>query len=160
MAQYLSWQRLDGRKGHQVGRALLEESYLANIGEKMPEILVAPGGKPYFAEGKWHFSISHCKNHCFCLLSDEPVGLDAEELNRQVDPKLARQILSPGERAQYEGAADKNRALLHFWVLKEAAGKLSGTGIGFHPNCTDFMLTDSRVREMDGCLVAIMTQEA
>lgn len=159
MKQYLAWQRLDGENGHAVCRRLLEELYAAHVGEKMPKILKKPGGKPYFEGEKWHFSISHSKNHGFCILCDRPVGIDAEEADRRVSPLLAQKILSPGEKARYEEAADKNRALLTFWVLKECAGKLSGKGVGFRPDHTDFMLTDQRVREIDGCLVAVMTQE-
>lgn len=156
---YLAWQRLDGDNGHVVGLQLLERLYTCHAGEPMPQIRIAAGGKPYFSEGSWHFSISHSKNHVFCVLSDGPVGLDAEEADRQIKPIVAEKALSPREKARYDGAEDKNRALLTLWVLKEAAGKLSGKGIGFHPNHTDFMLTDSCVREIDGCLVAIMTQE-
>jgi phosphopantetheinyl transferase len=82
--------------------------------------------------------------------------VDAEELTRRVNPGLAERVLSPGEKAQYDAAPDKNRAFLTFWVLKEAEGKRTGKGIGFRPNHTDFMLTDPRVFECDGCIVAIV----
>ena len=43
-------------------------------------------------------------------------------------------------------------------ILKEAAAKLSGRGLHGYPNDTAFSLDDTRVREMDGCLVAILTE--
>ena len=89
------------------------------------------------------------------MLADRPVGLDAEEADRNIDLRLADSILSPGEKAQFEAAADKRRTLLTFWVLKEAAGKLTGKGVGFHPRHTDFVLPDDRVQEIDGCIVAV-----
>ena len=49
-------------------------------------------------------------------------------------------------------------ALLTFWVLKEASAKLSGRGLRGYPNDTNFLLNDSRVREIDGCLVAIFSE--
>ena len=153
---YFASRTLDGESGHDAGRALLAQLYAQHIGTALPPIAVGPMGKPYFEQSPWHFSISHTKNHAFCVLCDCPVGLDAEELTRQVNPILAGKALSPGEQAQYLAAADKNKALLTFWVLKEAAGKQSGRGVGIHPNHTDFMLTDSRVFETDGCLVAII----
>ena len=159
MDLYVSGRRLEGLTGHEAGRLLLEQLYLEKVGAPMPEIACTPMGKPYFVEGNWHFSISHTKKHAFCALCTCPVGLDGEELTRVVKPALAEKILSPGEKAQYDAAADKNTALLTFWVLKEAAGKLSGRGIGFKPNNTDFMLTDGRVRQIDGCLVAVLTEE-
>ena len=151
--------RLDGRSGHEAGRALLQRMYAEYIGGQMPEILVTERGKPYFAGGNVHFSISHTKSHAFCVLAHRPVGMDAEELDRPVNPGLAEKILSAGELAQYRASEDKNRALLTFWVLKEAAVKASGEGLRGYPNQTDFALDDPRVQIIDGCLVAVIFDE-
>lgn len=148
---------LNGRGGHEAGRALLEALYREATGLPLPPIVIGEWGKPYFVDSGWHFSISHTKNHAFCALARENVAIDAEELDRPINQKLAEKILSPREKAQYDVAPDKNRALLTFWVLKEAAAKLSGRGLRGYPNDTDFSLDDPRVREMDGCLVAIFT---
>ena len=86
------------------------------------------------------------------------MGLDAEELDRKVNLKLADKILSPGEKSRFEAAENKEKALLTFWVLKEAATKLSGEGLRGYPNHTDFALDDPRVTETDGCLVAVMEE--
>ena len=86
------------------------------------------------------------------------MGIDAEELDREVRLALADKILSPGERAQFDAAGDKRRAFLTFWVLKEAAAKLTGEGLRGYPNDTSFSLNDPRVREIDGCLVAVMEE--
>ena len=153
---YFAHRRLAGESGHNAGRALLAQLYETYVGGSLPPIAVTALGKPYFENSSWHFSISHTKNHAFCVLADAPVGVDGEELTRRVNPALAEKVLSPGELAQYASAADPNRAFLTFWVLKEAQGKCSGRGLGFHPRHTDFMLTDSRVFECDGCLVAIV----
>ena len=146
---------LNGKTGHEAGRELLASLYRAETGENLPEIRVTDRGKPYFVAGKWHFSISHTSHHAFCALSERPVGIDAEELDRNINLRLADRILSPGERAQFDAAADKRLALLTFWVLKEAAVKLSGEGLRGYPNHTDFSLDDPRVRIMDGCLLAV-----
>ena len=157
MAQvYFAHCQYHGETGHEAGRRLLAQLYDAQVGGVMPPIALSPMGKPYFESSPWHFSISHTKHHAFCVLCDCPVGLDAEELTRQVNPKLAEKVLSAGEQAQYVASADPNRALLTFWVLKEAEGKRSGKGVGFHPRHTDFMLTDNRVFECDNCLVAVV----
>ena len=147
---------LSGRTGHEAGRALLEALYREETGEPLPAISIGAWGKPFFEDSNWHFSISHTKKHAFCVLSMENIAIDAEELDRRIHPALAEKILSPTEKAQFDAAADKNKALLTFWVLKEAAVKLSGEGLRGYPNQTDFSLEDPRVREMDGCLVAIV----
>lgn len=147
---------LRGQSGHEAGRALLARLYGEVTGEELPPILIGERGKPYFQDSPWHFSVSHTKHHAFCVLSDRNVGMDAEELDRKISLGLAEKILSPVEKARFDAAADKRRALLTFWVLKEAAAKLSGEGLRGYPNQTAFSLEDPRVTELDGCLVAVM----
>lgn len=150
---------LDGLSGHEAALALLSEMYRDRTGQSMPELLRLPGGKPCFSRGGLHFSVSHTKRRVFCALSDRPVGIDAEELDREIDPRLAGKILSPTERTRYEAQPDKRLALLKLWVLKEAAVKLTGQGLRGYPNKTDFSPDDPRVTVRDNCLVAIMEFE-
>ena len=149
---------LNGRTGHEAGRSLLTRLYGEATGQPLPPIEVGGWGKPAFSDSDWHFSISHTKKHAFCVLAEENIAIDAEELDRRVNLSLAEKILSPTEKAQFDAAADKNRALLTFWVLKEASAKLSGRGLHGYPNDTAFSLDDPRVRELEGCLVAILTE--
>ena len=148
----LLYERLDGRDGHTVGQQLLEALY----GGPLPEIARTPLGKPYFVDTPLHFSISHTEKHVFCVLSDKPVGIDAEEIDRQIRLDLAEKLLSPAELEQFSKADDPRLALLKFWVLKEAAGKCSGEGMQLWPNHTNFSLDDPCVQEIDGCFVAII----
>jgi len=145
-------EKLNGRDPHEAGLSLLEKLY----GAPLPEIKRTPLGKPYFFGENLHFSISHTKNYVFCALAENPIGIDAEELDRDIRLSLAEKFLSPGELKQFQNAPDKRRALLTFWVLKEAAGKCTGEGLQLWPNHTDFSLNDPRVRELDGCLVAVI----
>lgn len=145
--------------GHAEGRRLLEQMYLRHAGAPMPEILVAERGKPYFADTSWHFSISHTKGHVFCALSQKNVGMDAEEVDRDINLNLADKILSPEEFVCFQASEDKRLALLKLWVLKEAQGKLTGEGIRFHPKHTNFSPDDPRVTVLQGCLVAVIEEE-
>ena len=151
--------RLNGLSGHEAGRNLLAKLYREETGKALPEILTTERGKPYFTDGMFHFSISHTPNYAFCVLSEHNVGIDAEEKDRNISLKLADKILSPVEKAQFESAADPRTALLTFWVLKEAAAKLSGEGLRGYPNHTDFSLDDPRVTKIDGCIVAVLEGE-
>ena len=147
---------LAGRTGHEAGRELLASLYREETGEALPPIAVGERGKPFFPAGEWHFSITHTRRHAFCALSRREIGIDAEELDRRVDLRLAEKILSPGEKAQFDAAPDKRRALLTFWVLKEAQVKKTGEGLQGYPSGTDFSLDDPRVTEINGCLVAVI----
>lgn len=145
--------------GHEAGRRLLKEMYEAHYGEPMPPVLVTDRGKPFFENSKVHFSVSHTRKYAFCVLSEKNVGLDAEEMNRDISLKLAEKILSASEKEQFDAALDKRAALLRFWVLKEADAKCKGTGLTGYPNRTAFSLDDPRIFTQDGCYVAVIETE-
>jgi len=149
---------LNGLTGHEAGRMLLKALYRDATGEDLPQIETTTRGKPYFPDSPWHFSISHTKRHAFCVLAKENIAIDAEEEDREIHLKLAEKILSPGEREQFDAAQNKREALLTFWVLKEAAVKLSGEGLQGFPRDTNFSLSDPRVTRMHNCIVAIMKE--
>lgn len=153
----LGCMELGSLSGHEAGRLLLQKLWKEQVGGTLPEIAVTDRGKPYFVDNHWHFSISHTKKRVFCALGQENVGIDAEEADRDINLRLANKILSPFEKEQFDRAEDKRTALLKFWVLKEAAAKLSGEGLRGYPNHTQFSLEDSRVSHMEGCLVAVLT---
>lgn len=145
-------------RGHEAGQILLEEMYRQIYNRPMPAVFRTERGKPVFAGGDVHFSISHTPRRVFCVLADRPVGVDAEETDRGVNLKLAEKILSSGEYAQFQQAKDKRQALLKFWVLKEAAAKCTGEGLKGYPNQTAFSLEDPRVQIVDNCYVAIIEE--
>ena len=148
--------RLSGRSGHAVGRELLARLYREQTGEPLPPIRISHTGRPYFPGSSYRFSIAHTPRHAVCVLSTYPVGIDAEELDRPVRLGLAKRILSPGEYAQFCLAKDQRKALLKFWVLKEAQAKHTGLGLQGFPNHTHFSLDDPRVWEWDGCLIGMI----
>lgn len=149
-----------GQTGHAAGRSLLAQLYREYTGEeKLPPIRIGERGKPCFEDNKVFFSVSHTHRYVFCAVASVNIGLDAEELDRQVSPRLAEKILSQTEYVQYQQAEDQNRALLTFWVLKEAAGKCTGEGINGYPNHTAFSLEDPRVTEQNGCLLAVVRED-
>lgn len=147
---------IDSEGGHACGRRLLKAMYETKYGAPMPPVLTTSRGKPFFENSSVHCSITHTKRRAFCVLSDKPVGIDAEEADRDIPLKLADKILSPSEKTQYDSAADKRDALLRFWVLKEADAKCTGTGLTGYPNRTNFSLDDPRVFVLDGCYVAVI----
>ena len=152
---------LNGLDSRVAGKLLLAQMYEELTGEEMPPIEKAPRGKPYFPGSNLHFSITHTKTTVFCAISDVPLGIDAEDLNRRVSPTLAQKLLSPAEFAQYEAvpAEERNEALLRFWVLKEAEAKCSGLGLRGYPDHTDFDLNDPRVSKIGDCIVAVIQAE-
>ena len=151
----LAWTRLDGKDGHDAAYALLEQL----VGTPLPPIRRTGLGKPYFADGGLHFSISHTNLHAFCCVSDRNIGIDAEEIGRRVDLRLADKFLSPHEKTLFDAAVDKQDCLLRLWVLKESYAKLTGRGVGNYLKSTDFSPNDPRIQIIDGCYVAVLEGE-
>jgi phosphopantetheinyl transferase len=156
-AVFLLYEALNGRDGHLVGRALLARAYCQATGENLPEITLTERGKPYFPDGKWHFSISHTKNFVFCVLSNRNIGLDAEEKGRKVTPAMIEKFTSDTEKLRL--GDDPQDAFLRLWVLKEAQSKLTGRGMGSWLKNTDFDPFDPKIQEINGCYVAVLEEE-
>ena len=155
----LKWAPLGENGGHKTGQALLAQLYREETGSELPPICRTEQGKPYFSQGDWHFSISHTNRHAFCCLSRQPIGIDAEEMDRAVDLRLIDRYLSESEQRRLALFPDKNAAFLRLWVLKEALAKHTGRGVGNWLRETDFDPDDPRVICIDGCYVAILEGE-
>lgn len=151
----LRWQRLQDCSGHKAGLALLQTLFREETGRELPAIQRTPQGKPYFINEPFHFSISHTANHVFCCLSRENVGIDAEEIGRELSPMIKERFCSPAEQCRVK----TNDDLLRLWVLKESYAKFTGRGIGNYLNTTDFSPNDPRIQIIDGCYVAVFTEE-
>ena len=151
----LLWQRITDGSGHDTALSLLEKS----CGSPLPPIKKTPQGKPYFVDSPLHFSISHTDFHAFCCVHEKNVGIDAEEIGRKVDPRLLQRYCSESEQLACRSAADPEDALLRLWVLKESYAKFTGRGLGNYLQDTHFSPDDKRIQIIDGCYVAVFTQE-
>lgn len=139
---YLAWAETRPEQGSVDARRLLDALYRQVVGTAMPELEREPGGKPYFARGPWHCSISHTRCAVFCALSRSPLGLDAEPLNRQVGGVVMTRALSPGERARLREFPSETEGFLTHWVLKEAYAKYTGRGLRGNLADLDFRVTE------------------
>lgn len=93
-------------------------------------------GKPYLINyPNIHFSLSHCKGLCVCLLSDGICGVDAENI-RPVREKTAQRICSPNEYEllSAKSGMDKDLFFTSLWTLKESYAKADGRGISVIKN--------------------------
>lgn len=151
----LFWQRITGHSGHDTALSLLEKA----CGSPLPAMEKTPQGKPYFVDYPLHFSISHTDFHAFCCVHDRNVGIDAEEIGRRLDPRLLARYCSEYEQQACRAASDPEDALLRLWVLKEGYAKFTGRGLGNYLQNTHFSPNDERIQIIDGCYVAVFTEE-
>jgi 4'-phosphopantetheinyl transferase len=127
----LSWQR----NQFLVTRALLR-SALTHVSQG--RVLAADwrfsqsdSGKPCVARGlpPLHFSVSHSQGaSVVAIATDVPVGVDLERLDQHTNKDLIELFCSAGERSRVRriAEADRGRAFLQLWTLKEAYAKMTG----------------------------------
>tara|TARA_R110000868_G_scaffold37111_1_gene131273 strand:- start:8855 stop:9478 length:624 start_codon:yes stop_codon:yes gene_type:complete len=86
-----------------------------------------PFGKPIIESetGRKYVSFTHSQNLVMCAISNNlDIGLDAETLDRKVNPAIVKRILSENEWGIY-GEDDP----IALWTMKESAVKSLGTGL-------------------------------
>ncbi len=89
-------------------------------------------GAPFLSGSDMRVSVSDTAGWWLMALSENPVGIDAEETSRKIKPSLVR-MLHPLEKsylsALSEGSSEWNREFLTIWTRKEALMKLRGEGL-------------------------------
>ena len=76
-----------------------------------------------------HFNLSHCKRGVLCVIDDQPIGCDIEEIEEKLDLNLCRYCYNEQEIADIIAADDPCVAFTRYWTIKEAVLKITGEGI-------------------------------
>jgi len=117
------------RLQHLAGRYLLRELF-ADF--PLEEILIADTRKPYLADEKYHFSISHFGSYAAAIASrTNRVGVDVEKANPSIE-RIRTKFLSPREsEIAFEGiekSGHRLRQLTLLWSAKESIFKWYSLG--------------------------------
>lgn len=95
-----------------------------------PDFIFGPHGKPLLRDyPDIHFNLSHCPRAALCVIANQPVGCDIEEVPRQLDPDLCRHCMNDRETAEILAADNPALAFISRWTQKEALLKLTGEGL-------------------------------
>lgn len=129
----------------------LKRNVLAQMTGCLPSELqfeAAKQGKPLVSgpaiATDWHFNLSHTHGLVAVAASCQPVGIDVEELSRQVpDLDIAKRYFS---RREYQHIAttapsEQARLFLQYWTLKEAFLKAEGWGLSQRLDAVEFDLS-------------------
>jgi len=111
-------------------------------------------GKPFLESNpNLHFSISHAGEYVVCAISDKPVGVDIESIDRDVFlpgklqrlDAMAQKCLSENEMKKFiqSNEVEKKELFIKYWTRKEAYSKVIGKGIGM-----DFSTIDTETDSM------------
>ncbi|MDX8341043.1 4'-phosphopantetheinyl transferase superfamily protein [Draconibacterium sp. IB214405] len=98
-----------------------------------PEIsYTKSSGKPVFKDSDLNISITHSANLAAVIISDEPVGIDIEQLDRNIE-KVVTRFVAPSEMDFIKKGSHPQLAKIMLWAAKEAIYKCSGMlGIQFN----------------------------
>lgn len=86
----------------------------------LPEIYTSTKGKPFFRDSNLFFNYSHSKNYIACAISKYEVGIDIEEISRNISDNIAKKYLDNEK---------DNSKRIETWVKKESYSKLKGLGL-------------------------------
>lgn len=87
-------------------------------------------GKPAIPDGP-EFSLTHGGTLAVLAVSALPVGVDAEPLERGIDPAFYPRILTAEELLWLRAAPERRFSTL--WTRKESVMKVCGQGLALHP---------------------------
>ena len=119
-----------GRKQCAAAYLLLRKALLEEYGiSEMPVFGYGEHGKPFIiGHPDIHFNISHCHEAVVCAVSDKPVGVDVESIDRYKE-SVAQYTMNDREMDIIHSADNPALAFTCLWTMKEALLKLSGQGI-------------------------------
>lgn len=84
-----------------------------------------------------YFNISHCKSSVACIVDDEEVGIDVQNIVYKSD-SLINKVLTNNEAFIVKNSSDVNTLFTKFWTLKESYFKFKGTGLCDNFDSIDF----------------------
>lgn len=76
-----------------------------------------------------HFNLSHCKRGVLCVIDNEPIGCDIEEIEKSLDLDVCHYCYSDSEIAEITSSKHPCTEFTKYWTKKEACLKLTGEGI-------------------------------
>jgi len=88
-------------------------------------------GKPYFADSKLQFSLSHSCERVMCAIGIDEVGCDVERV-RKINQDVTQRYFCKEEYEQFlapEGSSERQELFFRLWTLKESFLKAVGLGM-------------------------------
>lgn len=113
-------------------------------------------GKPAILDFPYYFNISHCNKGCVCAISNQPIGIDIQDI-RKINPKLIEKVCTNNEQIKIQNSQNPDKEFIKIWAKKESIVKLSGKGIrqGLHTIDTISTKQSRIIYEKEAVIVAI-----
>lgn len=125
------YKKEDDRKKSLICYHLLREALMKDYGIADFGFCLSENGKPYLKErNDIFFNTSHCRNGCICVVSDNEIGADIQDI-RPFSQRLAEKVCSYDELIRIENSSDKAREFAKIWAMKESFIKMTGDGFSY-----------------------------
>ena len=113
-----------------VGAYLLLRCALSshNIDISKYEFCYSDKGKPYLKNCPFHFSLSHSGQYVLVGISNNPIGVDIQEI-KQVKENITSLVFNVIDQRIYDLSDNKLDTFYKIWTFKEAIVKKSGEGL-------------------------------
>ncbi|MCR4908879.1 MAG: 4'-phosphopantetheinyl transferase superfamily protein [Lachnospiraceae bacterium] len=125
--------KLQSAKRLSVAAGHLMDTVLARKGINPERVIYGKYGRPELPGNLLYFSLSHQNGTAALAVSEKPVGVDIEFVqDKKYSDSIVRRFYFPAEKEALSRTADfdaKLRLFFRMWTVKEAYGKLCGTGI-------------------------------
>lgn len=104
------------------------------------ELIYNKYGKPMLKDNDTiHFNISHCIRLAVCALTENAIGVDAENI-REYPKRVLNRCFTANEISFVRENEFPDRAFFQIWTLKESYAKAIGTGITFPLKEAEFII--------------------
>lgn len=144
----LKFKQVKDRK-ESLGAGLLLLKVLKMQGKSIEDIYYGENGKPEL-DGL-HFNLSHSHNMVALAVSEQPVGIDLEIIDK-IHGNIAKRYFTERENAYldaFEGA-EREKEFFRIWTMKESYLKMTGEGLSLELNRVDFVIGDKVTVYRDG----------
>lgn len=119
--------RLQSARAYLLLREALRREYGTDV---KAEFGYGENGKPFLLNyPDIHFNISHCRKGVMCVVGDEPVGCDIEEIPRHLLEDVLLAAFCRQERIDIKNATNPCLEFARLWTRKESLLKLTGEGL-------------------------------
>ena len=125
---------------HENGLSTLAYALRSVYGAELAQQTIIRGthGKPYFDNrNDIQFSISHSGDFAAAAVCEFPVGVDIQ-VYCPIKEAMINKLCDETELRYINSCADRSRAFLHLWTLKESYIKATGDGMSFPMNEINF----------------------
>lgn len=98
--------------------------------EGLPDFAYREHGKPYLkGYPHIHFNLSHCKKGILCVIDQQEIGCDIEEIPSEIDESLCNLCLSEMEKNKIRQSQNPCVDFTRLWTMKESYLKYKGEGL-------------------------------